>query len=425
MTENGSKRESSYLPRSWGNLGQRKKKSESRPAAVPLEREPETENENLHAPSHNTSKIDSQISCGGCGNNWESHIPCSEDEFGSAALCDAKQEDESVFSIEVSGSKDSVDNPIENPSETLQTLTRVRLVGIRFGSACKIYHFDCGDMELVAGDWVIVKTEKGIGLGQVVLAPFSRDLNPEQFEGLRKVLRTAGKVDFDHKERSVQRQAEAHKYCLERIESLGLPMKLVGVECFFDGSKYVFYFTAEGRVDFRELVKQLVARFPVRIEMRQIGVRHEAKMLGGIASCGQHLCCSRFLTDFRPVSVKMAKVQNLSLNPSKISGVCGRLMCCLGYEHDVYEEFRKGLPKVGKVVTTPQGDGVVVKHNPLSETVFVRLSEETIAEFSKEEIMSDLDAAGDFGDDKDDLRDQVLDGENELEPYDKLTSELV
>ncbi len=202
-------------------------------------------------------------------------------------------------------------------------------------------------------------------------------------------------------------------------------MKLVGVECFFDGSKYVFYFTAEGRVDFRELVKQLVARFPVRIEMRQIGVRHEAKMLGGIASCGQHLCCSRFLTDFRPVSVKMAKVQNLSLNPSKISGVCGRLMCCLGYEHDVYEEFRKGLPKVGKVVTTPQGDGVVVKHNPLSETVFVRLSEETIAEFSKEEIMSDLDAAGDFGDDKDDLRDQVLDGENELEPYDKLTSELV
>jgi cell fate regulator YaaT (PSP1 superfamily) len=425
MTENGSKREASYLPRSWGTSEHRKKISDSMPATVPFEREPDAENEDLHHPSNNTSKGDFQISSCECKNNWESRIPCSEDEFESLALSDGKREYEGALTIEASNTYDCRPRPIDAPSETFQALTRVRLVGIRFGSACKIYHFDCGDMELVSGDWVIVKTEKGIGLGQVVLTPFNRDLNSEQLEGLRKVLRIAGKVDFDHKERSVQRQAEAHKYCLERIESLGLPMKLIGVECFFDGSKYVFYFTAEGRVDFRELVKQLVVRFPVRIEMRQIGVRHEAKMLGGIATCGQHLCCSRFLTDFRPVSVKMAKVQNLSLNPSKISGVCGRLMCCLGYEHDVYEEFRKGLPKVGKVVTTPQGDGVVVKHNPLSETVFVRLSEETIAEFSKEEIMSDPNSAVDFGDDKDDLRDQSLAGENELEPCDKQPSELV
>jgi cell fate regulator YaaT (PSP1 superfamily) len=181
---------------------------------------------------------------------------------------------------------------------------------------------------------------------------------------------------------------------MERIEALGLEMKLVAVECFFDGSKYVFYFTAEGRVDFRELVKQLVARFPVRIEMRQIGVRHEAKMTGGLACCGQEICCSRFLSDFRPVSVKMAKNQNLSLNPTKISGVCGRLMCCLAYEHDIYEDFKKGLPRVGKAVTTPKGQGVVIKHNPLAETVFVRLDEETIVEFSKQEILAEREVRG-------------------------------
>jgi cell fate regulator YaaT (PSP1 superfamily) len=192
--------------------------------------------------------------------------------------------------------------------------------------------------------------------------------------------------------RCAQREAQAYAYCLERIEALELPMKLVAAECFFDGSKYVFYFTAEGRVDFRELVKQLVARFPVRIEMRQIGVRHEAKMTGGLACCGQELCCSRFLTDFRPVSVKMAKTQNLSLNPSKISGVCGRLMCCLAYEHETYEDFRKGLPRVGKTVKTRKGEGVVVKHNPLAETVFVRLEDETMVEVRPEQVIADAEA---------------------------------
>ena len=193
-------------------------------------------------------------------------------------------------------------------------------------------------------------------------------------------------------------------------------MKLVGVDCFFDGSKYVFFFTVEGRVDFRELVKQLVVRFPVRIEMRQIGVRHEAKMTGGIACCGQELCCARFLTDFRPVSVKMAKAQNLSLNPAKISGVCGRLMCCLGYEHETYEQFRKGLPKVGRIIVTTKGQGVVVKHNPLSETMSVRLDDESLVDVTREEIVEivgptprnnneqderDMENLGDVDDEKD------------------------
>lgn len=265
--------------------------------------------------------------------------------------------------------------------------TTVRVAGVRFGYACKIYHFDAGDMELNSDDCVIVKTEKGMGLGQVALAPFEKVMSNAQLEGLRRIVRKAGKADFDQKTKCGQKETEAFDYCLDRIEVLGLPMKLVAVECFFDGSKYVFYFTAEGRVDFRELVKQLVARFPVRIEMRQIGVRHEAKMTGGIACCGQELCCSRFLIDFRPVSVRMAKNQNLSLNPTKISGVCGRLMCCLAYEHDIYEEFKKGLPRAGKAVSTPQGEGIVVKHSPLAETIFVRFQDESVEEIPKDQIV--------------------------------------
>ena len=175
------------------------------------------------------------------------------------------------------------------------------------------------------------------------------------------------------------------------MKSSVCPMKLVRVECFFDGSKYVFFFTADGRVDFRELVKLLVARFPVRIEMRQIGVRHEAKMIGGLASCGQELCCSRFLTEFRPVSVKMAKNQNLSLNPSKISGGCGRLMCCLAYEHEIYDEFKKGLPKVGKMINTQKGQGICVKHNPLRETVSLQIGGDQVIEVRKEDIIVEPD----------------------------------
>ncbi len=271
---------------------------------------------------------------------------------------------------------------------------RVRLAGIRFGYACKVYHFDSGDMDIAYGEWVVVKTEKGLGLGQVAIPPFEREIDSVQSESLRRIIRKGTKVDIDQRERCCQRESEAYTYCIDRIDELQLPMKLVSVECFFDCSKYVFYFTSEGRVDFRELVKSLVARFPVRIEMRQIGVRHEAKMTGGIACCGQELCCSRFLTDFRPVSVKMAKNQNLSLNPTKISGVCGRLMCCLSYEHDVYEEFIKSLPKVGKLVSTTKGDGFVVKHNPLEETVLLKLSDDSIIEVRSIDILGEIDVEG-------------------------------
>lgn len=269
-----------------------------------------------------------------------------------------------------------------------QPKVAVTIVGVRFSPAGKIYSFDANDMKLGVGDWVVMKTEKGVGLGQVAVAPYAKEVTAQELDGLRKVTRKAGKVDMEQRLRCEKREAQARRYCLERIAALGLPMKLVAVECFFDGSKYVFYFTSEGRVDFRELVKQLVVRFPVRIEMRQIGVRHEAKMIGGLACCGQELCCARYLTDFKPVSVRMAKAQNLSLNPTKISGVCGRLMCCLAYEHDTYESFKKGLPKVGKSVCTRRGEGVVVKLNPLSETLQIKLDEETLVEVGKDEIMA-------------------------------------
>ncbi len=285
----------------------------------------------------------------------------------------------------------------------------VNVCGIRFSRASRIYHFDTGGLDLHHGDWVIVKTEKGTGLGHVALPPFDMELEPSQLEGLRRVLRKAGRADFDQLERCRQREKEAFAYCLERIEALGLSMKLVAVECFFDSSKYVFYFTAEGRVDFRELVKQLVARFPVRIEMRQIGVRHEAKMIGGLGTCGQELCCSRFLTDFRPVSVRMAKTQNLSLNPAKISGVCGRLMCCLGYEHDIYEEFKKGLPKIGKRVKTAKGEGVVIKQNPLTETVVLQVDQETTLEVRREDVVDGLSGYWGCEDDDPEIDDSLDD----------------
>lgn len=270
-------------------------------------------------------------------------------------------------------------------------------------------------MELAPGDWVIVKTEKGSGLGVIAVSPFERELEPSQLDGLRKILRKAGKVDLDQKARCVQRESEALEYCVQKIEELGLPMKLIGVECFFDGTKYIFYFTSDGRVDFRDLVKQLVARFPVRIEMRQIGVRHAAKMVGGLACCGQELCCSRYLTDFRPVSVKMAKTQNLSLNPAKISGVCGRLMCCLGYEHEIYEEFKKGIPKLGKTVRTSRGEGIIQKYNPLSQTISVLMQDETVVDVPKSEILGLPDATAQTAAENEDVEDKSDLGELEAE----------
>jgi len=375
VNDRESKNDAPYLPRSYGSGSRRD--------------EPET------SPGEQADRQESPPSRGTAEEPVEERPPATAvDEETREAPTDpgTRVPDESpTVSKQVDTSQE--DGAGQSPATPQPVKVKVNIVGVRFTCAGKIYHFDGGDMELDVGDAVIVKTEKGTGLGSVAFAPCEREMEARELDGLRRVIRKAGKVDFEQKERCTQKEALAHAYCAERIEALGLPMKLVAVECFFDASKYVFYFTAEGRVDFRELVKLLVSRFPVRIEMRQIGVRHEAKMTGGLACCGQELCCSRFLTDFRPVSVKMAKNQNLSLNPSKISGVCGRLMCCLGYEHEVYERFIKEIPKMGKAVNTSRGQGVVLKINPLAETILVKLDKETTAEIRIEEIIGPVEAA--------------------------------
>jgi len=216
----------------------------------------------------------------------------------------------------------------------------VNVIGVRFKYAGKIYYFDPGDLELPVNTPVIVETIRGLELGKVVIG--LRQVPEEEVVlPLKKVMRIATQNDLQKMEANQAKTAEAKEICLQKIAAHELPMKLVDVEYTFDGSKIIFYFTAEGRVDFRELVKDLAAVFRTRIELRQIGVRDEAKMLGGLGSCGRELCCASFLGDFEPVSIRMAKDQNLSLNPTKISGICGRLMCCLKYENDCYQCSKK------------------------------------------------------------------------------------
>lgn len=210
----------------------------------------------------------------------------------------------------------------------------VKVVGVRFKKVCKIYDFDTSDLDLRYGDKVVVETERGMGLGWVVWGIAEKDASAYP-QGLKKVIRKATEADMERLDFNREREREAFSICLDRIAQSNLPMKLVDVEYMFDSSKAVFYFTSEERVDFRELVKDLATEFHIRIEMRQIGVRDEAKMLGGIGPCGRELCCSSFLTDFEPVTVKVAREQGIALDPSKISGVCGRLMCCLTYEHEM------------------------------------------------------------------------------------------
>jgi cell fate regulator YaaT (PSP1 superfamily) len=216
----------------------------------------------------------------------------------------------------------------------------VNVIGVRFKYAGKIYYFDPGDLELPVNTPVIVETIRGLELGTVVIG-LRQVPEVEVVLPLKKVMRIATKSDLQKMEANQAKTAEAKEICLQKIAAHDLPMKLVDVEYTFDGSKIIFYFTAEGRVDFRELVKDLAAVFRTRIELRQIGVRDEAKMLGGLGSCGRELCCASFLGDFEPVSIRMAKDQNLSLNPTKISGICGRLMCCLKYENDCYQCSKK------------------------------------------------------------------------------------
>ncbi len=265
----------------------------------------------------------------------------------------------------------------------------IRVIGVRFRTAGKIYYFDPLKFTIKRGDHVIVETVRGIEFGTVVMPP------KEMPEGkvtqpLKPVLRLATEKDMEQEEANRKKEKEAFKICLEKIKNRNLEMKLIDAEYTFDNNKVLFYFTADGRIDFRELVKDLASVFRTRIELRQIGVRDETKIVGGIGICGRPLCCHSYLSEFVPVSIKMAKEQNLSLNPTKISGVCGRLMCCLNNEEEIYEELNRKLPGVGDYVTTEDGlKGEVQSVNVLRQLVKVLVEvndEKELKEYKAEQL---------------------------------------
>lgn len=246
------------------------------------------------------------------------------------------------------------------------------VIGVRFKEVGKIYYFDPDGISFSLGQRVIVETIRGVECGEVAMA--NRKITNNQIvKPLKKVIRPASDADLQQLEANKQKEKQAFSVCQKKISEHRLDMKLVDVEYTFNNNKILFYFTADGRVDFRELVKDLASIFRTRIELRQIGVRDEAKMLGGLGVCGRSFCCSSFLGEFQPVSIKMAKEQSLSLNPTKISGICGRLMCCLKYEQDSYEKLLKMTPKVGALVSTPEGRGIVQDANPLTGSLKIAL----------------------------------------------------
>jgi len=249
-----------------------------------------------------------------------------------------------------------------------------KIIKVQFQKAGKLYDFQTGELEIQQDEMVIVETDRGKTIGQVIKGPITIS-DQELPEGIKTILRKARPDDLESAAKNRAKEKDAFDFCLTRIKERGMEMKLVKVEYLFDGSKAIFYFTADGRIDFRELVKDLAHAFHTRIEMRQIGVRDEAGMVGGIGICGRELCCSSFLREFEPVSVKMAKEQNLALNPTKISGQCGRLLCCLSYEFETYCTLKKGLPKCGKKVKCGDVEGEVVKLNILDGTVTVKTAE--------------------------------------------------
>ena len=264
-----------------------------------------------------------------------------------------------------------------------------RVIGVRFRNVGKIYYFSPKNLEIKSGDHVIVETARGVEYGNVVLPP--RDVEDEKVvQPLKEVIRIANAQDDKKEESNRKREKEAYQICMKKIKEHGLEMKLIDVEYTFDNNKVLFYFTADGRIDFRELVKDLAAIFKTRIELRQIGVRDETKILGGIGICGRALCCHTYLSEFAPVSIKMAKEQNLSLNPTKISGVCGRLMCCLKNEEETYEELNRKLPVVGDRVNTLEGlRGEVQSVNVLRQLVKVIVDvddEKEIREYAVEDL---------------------------------------
>lgn len=268
------------------------------------------------------------------------------------------------------------------------------VVGIRFKKACKIYYFDPAESGVAKGDHAIVETARGVEYGEVVIGP--REVDESSIvPPLKPVMRKASAEDDLKLAENKIREKEAFNICLRKIKNHDLPMRLIDVEFTFDVNKIIFYFTADGRIDFRELVKDLASVFRTRIELRQIGVRDEAKMLGGIGNCGRPLCCATFLGDFEPVSIRMAKDQSLSLNPTKISGICGRLMCCLKYENHMYckgcgngnKRERVEIPKMGALVVTPLGEGKVVGINRGQHTASVKLAPDNIIQVEWDEIV--------------------------------------
>ena len=246
------------------------------------------------------------------------------------------------------------------------------VVGIRFKEVGKVYYFDPDGMQFKKGDRAVVETARGVECGEIAME--NRELDDSEIvKPLKRIVRPADEIDLRAVRENREKEKKAFAICEEKIRAHHLDMKLVDVEYTFDGGKILFYFTADGRVDFRELVKDLAGVFRTRIELRQIGVRDESKMVGGFGMCGRPFCCSTFLGDFQPVSIKMAKEQGLSLNPVKISGTCGRLMCCLKYEQEAYEHLLRHTPKVGAVVETREGRGTVVENNLLTGMLKIRL----------------------------------------------------
>ena len=266
-----------------------------------------------------------------------------------------------------------------------------KVVGVKFKKAGKIYYFSPGDYDIKTGDNVIVETARGLEFGTVTMG--CKEVSESEIVSpLKSIIRVSNENDKKKHEDNISKKEEALRKCQEKIDKHELEMKLIDVEYTFDNSKVIFYFTADGRVDFRELVKDLASVFHTRIELRQIGVRDEAKMIGGIGHCGKPLCCHQWMSEFEPVSIKMAKTQNMSLNPTKISGICGRLMCCLKYENDIYNELKRGMPDNGETIKTPDGLAVVYDTNILASTVRVRMIQEKAEDSEEEgdELSSDI-----------------------------------
>lgn len=250
----------------------------------------------------------------------------------------------------------------------------IKIAGVKFKTAGKIYDFNSSAFVLKEGDAVIVETEHGLGFGKIAIPPAEVENPGKEY---KQIVRLASKEDFLRMEEIGKLENKAFDFCIQCINDLDLLMNLFSVECAFERNKLTFFYTADGRIDFRELIKLLVKEFNIRIEMRQVGIRNLSKHCGGVGKCGREICCSSFLQAFDPVSIKMAKEQGLSLNPTKISGVCGRLMCCLTFENETYKSLKRDMPKLGKKITLKQGQGKVVRQNVLKETVTIRMEDNT------------------------------------------------